>query len=136
MDINLSKPRCIHCDSPNTKLRRQIIVDGTSQVAWRCVKCDRWAENPPKWIRHEDANKLLRQWCAEIDDLPIVEDHSDRQLCIICGEPGQNHHFAPKVLAEAFGGDWGKWPEVNLCLKHHRLWHDTVTSGLHRSSKE
>lgn len=129
----VGKPnQCDHCNGKELKLRRQVTGSGVAQVAWRCIECDRWAQKPPVWIGHLSLSDYLKQFGSVIDDIPLVADYSDQQACIICGEPGEWHHFAPQALSLAFGDDWLKWPCAPLCVRHHRLWHDTVTPNLRR----
>lgn len=133
MDTGIPRPEhCAHCGSTELKLRRQLIVSGAAQIAWRCLHCGRWAETSPHWIAHDTLLRYLRRWDAKIDTIPLVADYSVEQPCIICGKPGEYHHWAPQCLADAFGEDWGRWPGAALCVFHHRLWHDTVTPELSR----
>ena len=130
-------PTCGHCGGDNVKMRRQIIANGGSQFAWRCLDCDRWAEKPPKWIKHEEVEVLLKRYHKTLDDILTVEDYSNLQPCVVCGEPGEVHHWAPQALESEFGADWYKWPTAPLCLRHHLLWHKVITPTLsERRSRE
>ena len=124
----LERPTCCKCGSKNVKLRRQISASGVAMVAWRCLDCDHWAAWPVNWIKHEYLATFLEPY--HIDDIPIIADYSDRTPCVICGEPGQNHHFAPQAWSDRFGPEWHLWPCAYLCAKHHKLWHGVVTPGL------
>lgn len=121
---------CAHCGKHNVLLRRQIKADGTAHFAWRCLDCDRWAEIPPKWLPHRELEARLSKQGGRLEDIPIVEDHSDQQPCCVCGEPGQYHHWAPQAMSEQFGEDWYKWPGKYLCPRHHTQWHRIVTPDL------
>jgi hypothetical protein len=78
---------------------------------------------------------LLNADGKKIGDLPTVQNSSKKTPCIICGEPGEEHHFAPRIVADAFGDDWEKWPTAFLCIKHHLLWHRVVTPHLNEDKK-
>lgn len=124
------RPVCAHCSGTRVLLRRRINADGSAHIAWRCLDCNRWAENPPKWMGHKEIVAKLARWKATLEDVPIIEDYRDRQPCCICGEPGQYHHWSPQALHGQFGDDWYKWPGAYLCPFHHRLWHRVVTPTL------
>ena len=130
MGTALTAPICTHCGGCKVKLRRQVASSGVSQVAWRCLECDRWAENPPIWLSHAVLNSALARWQAKVTDLEIIADYSADHPCIICGRPGEDHHWAPQALAKNFGDDWPLWPMAYLCKEHHDLWHRTVTPYL------
>lgn len=106
------------------------MASGVLQFAWRCLDCDRWAESPPKWISHNWLLQALTKQGATFEDIPIVADYSDMQPCVVCGAPGEVHHWAPEAMAELFGADWTDWPTSPLCVKHHHLWHQIVTPSL------
>ncbi len=124
------RPACVHCGHNNTKLRRQIIANGANQIAWWCINCQRWAVTPVRWISYYEAERLLKPYGANIGQIPVVEDYSNRLPCIICGAPGELHHWAPQSLKSCFGEEWSKWPLAPLCVKHHLLWHQLVTPTL------
>ena len=127
----LTPPICIRCHSRNVKLRRVITSSGVSQVAWRCIDGDHWAENPKRSLPHADVIQVLNRYGVTIEDLSVIEDYrSEKYRCVICGDPAEDHHWAPQALADAFGDDWHKWPHAPLCVKHHRQWHDIVTPEL------
>jgi hypothetical protein len=63
-------------------------------------------------------------------DIPLVADYSAENTCVICGQPGETHHWAPQAMSEQFGDDWFHWPVCPLCQGHHRLWHQIVTPEL------
>ena len=98
--------------------------------AWRCLKCDSWAANPTKWIKHDEMQKLAVKAGKPLDDVPVIEDY--RQACIICGHSGaQYNHWMPQTLKEhpAVAPQWAQWDNLGapLCQFHHDLWHDLVT---------
>lgn len=124
------RPTCAHCGSTNIKLRRQIIANGTSQVAWRCLECNRWAESPARWLKHVEVEALLDPYNVTLGELAIVADYRDAQACVVCGEPGELHHWAPQAYADQFGDEWYLYPMAPLCPRHHRLWHEIVTPDL------
>lgn len=126
----LIRPACQRCRGSNVKLRRQIIVNGTSQLGWWCLNCERWAERPIRWLSHEQLTVELGRYRATIEDVPIIKDESEERPCIICGAPGEYHHWAPQALSGAFGHEWVRWPGAWLCMYHHRLWHRVVTPML------
>ena len=129
MDTSIiERPTCHKCGGKNVRLRRQISASGVAIVAWRCLDCDRWAVWPVNWIKHEYLSAYLEPYC--IDDIPIIADYSDQTPCVICGEPGQLHHFAPQAWSARFGPEWHLWPCAYLCDKHHQLWHKIVTPVL------
>ena len=123
-------PICSRCGSADVKLRKQIISNGDLQIAWRCMNCQRWAEQPMKWLAHTPLRIALERKGYTIDDIPTIEDYSDCQPCIICGAPGESHHWAPQAFEIDFGEDWIQWPIEALCLEHHRQWHSIVTPSL------
>jgi hypothetical protein len=70
----LITPVCIHCASTTVKIRRQIISNSGVLYAWRCMECGRWAESPPRWIKHGIIAALARHWKMTPDDIPLIED--------------------------------------------------------------
>jgi len=94
------------------------------------MSCERWAEKPVHWLKHDSLREKLEAQGNTLEEIPTVGDYSGLQPCVICGEPGEIHHWAPQALQEAFGEEWIKWPTAPLCLKHHRLWHRVVTPAL------
>jgi hypothetical protein len=133
---SLDRPRCVRCGGrESVKMQRQKTASGVSQVAWYCERCRRWAETPVHWQSHAELTQTLARQGATIDDIPIVNDYTRAAPCIICGEPGEWMHWAPQALADRFGADWSKWPQDPLCVKHHRLWHDTVWPGSSKNGR-
>lgn len=131
MDDPLRIPECAHCGSiTSVKLRKHIISSGVAQIAWWCIDCERWAQKPPQWIKHTIVAKRLAKQGNTIDDIPNVADNSDATPCIICGEPGEVHHWAPQAYELEFGEDWWSYPTCSLCKHHHDQWHRIVTPGL------
>jgi hypothetical protein len=126
----LDTPTCQHCGSSNVKLRRYIISNGTSQISWRCLDCNRWAEKIRMSISYDIILGILRKWGKVLKDLPIAEDRSSDTPCVVCGAPGEYHHWAPSAWNIRFGEEWNKWPCSYLCPKHHHLWHAIVTPTL------
>lgn len=126
----MKKPRCAHCQGESVKLRANVTSSGVRQVAWRCLSCERWAEKPVHWIGYAALTVYLRQFKASLDDIPIVHDYSSATPCVICGEPGEMHHWAPRAYQARFGDDWVLWPMAPLCQRHHHLWHTIVTPDL------
>lgn len=125
----IATPNCARCGSANVKLRRSIAGNGKSQISWFCLACKSWATKPVLWLNHEAVNAYLARWHKSIVDIPTLDDYSTNAPCVVCGEPGEWMHWAPQALADAFGDEWAKWPQDPLCVKHHRLWHDTVWPG-------
>lgn len=130
MGAILKAPPCQHCHSGQVKLRRLVASDGTSRISWWCLTCERWAQNPVTWIAHSLVKAELSRWKASIEDIQVVGDYSEQTPCVICGKPGQWHHWAPQAMSERFGEDWFKWPCAYLCEYHHQLWHCIVTPSL------
>jgi len=127
----LKVPACAHCgSSASVKLRKHIIANGKTQIAWWCIDCERWALKPPHWIKHALVAHRLEKQGATIDDIPAIADHSDATPCIICGEPGEVHHWAPQAYRDEFGDDWWAYPTAHLCDYHHKQWHKIVTPQL------
>lgn len=131
----ITRPACAHCGATHVLLRKQRVSNGTYQIAWHCPVCGRWAELPVVWLKHEAVRALLQKYDTEIDDVPVITDYSDSCPCIVCGNPGEWHHWAPQSMAHLFGNDWMRWPTAPLCPEHHRLWHDLVTPNLRRLPK-
>jgi hypothetical protein len=111
-------------------LRRFVIANGDVQIRWFCTECQRDAEIPTRHLKHMDVAQYLKRWNKTLADIPVVADYSNRQPCIICGGPGEYHHWAPQALAAEFGDDWTKWPIAPLCRNHHMLWHHILTPYL------
>lgn len=136
----MKHPICAHCGSIRTKLRKQITSSGAIQVAWICTECHRWAELPHRWISHDFINaefkKGQRTENSTIDSIPTIKDSSNMNPCIICGAPGEEHHWAPQAYKSDFGKEWMSWPTSSLCLEHHRQWHNIVTPSLVTHKKE
>ena len=110
------------------KLRRKIASNGVNMYTWWCTECEQHASVltfiPHKVVKGwQDSNKLK----ISLDEIPVVDDFSHELPCVICGQPGEYHHWAPQSLAEFFGNDWQKWPGSALCRKHHNQWHSIVT---------
>lgn len=111
-------------------MRQHISANGTSQFAWYCMDCKRWALRPPQWIKHDVLKRQLAKQDAVLEDIPITEDYRNALPCVVCGEPGEMHHWAPQAYSESFGEDWYLWPLEALCIRHHRRWHQIVTPDL------
>lgn len=134
----IHQPPCHKCGKP-TGLYYSIRRDGTKQYQWHCADCKRnWSPNGNSgyFIPH----RLVEQWLSDWKPTVLAKFENERCLadyrqidteqvrCVVCGELGaQNHHFAPQSLAEYFGDDFEKYPQVDLCDYHHRLWHEVVT---------
>ena len=127
----IHKPQyCERCNSTNIKLRRALLINGVSRIAWWCMSCERWAIHLGPAIPHTDVTAFMAQYGSTIEDIPIVRDDSMECPCVICGKPGEWHHWAPQSMGNAFGADHIRWPGAFLCIYHHHLWHDIVTPGL------
>ena len=136
----MKHPVCVRCGSYDVKLRKQITSSGAIQIAWYCRECYRWAEIPQKWLRHDFINaefkKNIHTKDSTIYNIPTINDSSGDNPCIICGGPGENHHWAPQAYESDFGVEWIAWPTAALCLEHHRQWHNIVTPTLGNHKKE
>jgi len=126
----MKRPACAHCGGDGVVMRRQIIANGTPQFAWHCTARSRWALTPPQWIKHDILRRQLAKQGAAPEDIPVVGDWSDAIPCVICGEPGEVHHWSPQAYSEYFGDGWHLWPTAALCRLHHRQWHEIVTPEL------
>lgn len=105
-------------------LVRNITSSGVSQVFWLCEDCRRSIEIGACFISHEK----LRSVGIDPDLLPIVEDRTGTNICVVCvAEEGELHHWAPKAL---FGDASEDWPKSHLCRKCHAEWHSKVTPGI------
>lgn len=124
------KPGCRRCGGNDIKLRRQIKANGSVAIGWWCLECHRWAIPGGAWLKHSEVEAHLLPFKSKIEDIPVAEDYSQDHPCVICGEPGEWHHFAPQAWAEEFGDDWRLWPGAYLCIKHHQQWHRIVTPSL------
>lgn len=102
---------CWECGSHEIGLGGLVQTDGRIAIKFYCAKCHRsqsGALRVPEIIRN--AIGLLI--------------HKKHQPCQVqgCGQAySQAHHILPKSV------DWDLawiYPTVNLCVFHHRLWHD------------
>lgn len=118
---------CDHCEGGNTRIRCQIIANGLRQFGWYCLDCQRWAEKPIRWLAHTWVEAVCQRHGKTSADIPAIADFSNENNCIICGQPGEMHHWAPQALKNHFGEDYWRWPMAALCVLHHRLWHNAVT---------
>jgi hypothetical protein len=123
------RPQCRHCNG-DTFMRGARGANGVVRYAWYCLACQRWAVFGGQWISHASLTLRLAQQGARPEDIPIVQDDSAVAPCVICGDPGEAHHWAPQHLKEAFGDEWYKWPTANLCRPHHDLWHHILTPNM------
>jgi len=118
---------CLKCEQDRTVvLVRNITSSGTSQVFWMCETCEKRAEK--KFIKHE----IIEGSGYVIDEIRIKEDYSNQTPCIICGEPGEFHHWMPQAFIKEYSLN-SKWYRIGdfLCHHHHvDIWHDIVTPGL------
>jgi len=127
----MKTPVCSHCGSyDEVKLRTNINSNGNYLIGWYCTSCNHWAENPIKWLKYPEVSVYLENWGKSIIDIPILEDRSKENPCMICGEPGERHHLAPQAYKEEFGEEWDTWPILNLCKYHHTKWHKIITPSL------
>ena len=129
-------PRCSRCNGDRVLLRRQIAGNGVNQFGWWCEKCERWAVKGKAFLPHDLVMGWLRKHNIEPDQIPIIADYSHETPCVICGDPGEWHHWAPQALANQGGEDWHKYPGAYLCRHHHRLWHMIVTPELARMARK
>jgi hypothetical protein len=123
---------CAHCGGHDVRLRRLRNGNASEHIAFYCLDCERWAEYPIRWLKRSELEERLAKQGTRIDQIPLLDDYSDRQPCIICGAPGEWHHWAPQSMSENFAPDWFKWPGAYLCREHHMLWHHVVTPELVR----
>lgn len=121
---------CQRCGGSNVKLRRTRIRNGTYQIAYECLDCNRRAQIGGPSLPHKAVATFLRTWGKNIDDIPVARDYTGQTACVICGKPGDYHHWAPQKWARHFGSDWYVWPGAYLCQEHHALWHRIVTPAL------
>ena len=128
------RPTCTSCNVPML-LRKQIASNGTKQIGWYCVQCERW-EQPTRWLAHKDVTDCLRAYQATIDNIPTVNDYRDVP-CVVCGQIGtETHHWMPQKFNSHpdVEAEWPAWQSLQapLCKYHHDLWHDLVTPWMPR----
>ena len=93
------RPTCPVCNVPML-MRKQIAGNGTKQIGWYCVQCERW-EQPTRWLAHKDVTDCLRAYQATIDNIPTVNDYRDVP-CVVCGQIGtETHHWMPRTLKQS-----------------------------------
>jgi hypothetical protein len=119
-------PQCSRCNGDGVLLRRQIAANGVNQFGWWCEKCERWAVKGKPFLSHG----WLQARNIQPNEIPIIADYSHETPCVICGEPGELHHWAPQALNNQGGEEWHRYPTEYLCRYHHRLWHMIVTPEL------
>lgn len=110
-------------------MARKIGSSGTSYYALWCKDCERWVESPPRWIKHAIIERALERQGIKVENIYVVGDDSHSTPCIICGAPGEWHHWAPQALSHHLG-EWPHWPCAYLCRHHHLQWHKAVTPAL------
>src|SRR5574340_592934 len=123
MTIEIIRERdCQKCGQVrHVKLVRNITVNGTSQIYWLCM-----AHNGA--AGHTITHDKVKAAGINIDELPVIENYSSQEQCIVCGAVGAElHHWAPKHL---FGDTAEAYPKSYLCHHHHMLWHDLVTPDM------
>ena len=123
--IIYKQKHCVKCDkNVSAKLVRLITANCISQVYWQCQDHMGGIDSPRKNIKHD----VLARHDIDIDRLPIVENYSEKFVCVVCGKIGaENHHWAPRYL---FGDECDSWPQSDLCRGCHQRWHDLVTPGM------
>jgi hypothetical protein len=120
---------------------RQVKSNGDVQVAWYCLKCERWVKDGQRlWLPHVLVKEFLQYWStvraadhlpSTIDQLPLVRDYTGFEPCVICGaKASEYHHFMPQVFRNDpdIAPEWARWNEcgAHLCPTHHKLWHERV----------
>lgn len=101
-------------------LRRNVIASGADVIFEVCL-----LKNPHRIVKTgvSVSYKTVERWGVKRADIPVLENYA-RILCRVdgCAEVGvELHHWAPRSI---FGEDADSWPTSELCLKHHREWHD------------
>jgi len=124
------KKLCERCNvEVLARLVRTIAQNGANQVYWWCISGNHKLARTAHFIPHD----ILRQYNIEPNRLPIMENYSHNEPCIVCGNPmTELHHFAPRYLFE----DADKWPTAYLCKPHHKQWHDRVTPNMCENKRE
>lgn len=128
MTLEIIKERdCQKCrEKRHAKLVRNIAANGTSQVYWWCFAHKGAAG---QFITHDK----IKAAGIDINDLPIIENYSEREQCAVCGSfETELHHWAPHHL---FGDQAEDYPKSYLCQHHHLLWHQLVTPDMNRREK-
>lgn len=120
--------RCERCNLDiQARLVRKIATNGVTFIYWECPSGHAITKTP-KWLPHSEVTKYV-----DISTLPVVEDYSDLEKCVVCGDRSTEwHHFAPRYL---FGDAADNWPGAHLCRYHHMLWHQLVTPEMCNKDK-
>jgi len=122
-----------------------IVSNGTKHYAFWCThpRHDQPLRGPS--VPHQLINNHAQALSLDIDDIPVIRDHS----CAQCGGDGCNlcqssnpcercggyqrierHHWAPRHLFT----DADRWPMSNLCRQCHMEWHHVVTPHMNRKT--
>lgn len=128
----LDQPKkCERCgNNQPAKLRRIIIANGSSQVRWWCLACNKAANKVVKNLPHDYVKKIINGH-GTIEDIPIVKDNRNESTqCVVCGSmSGEYHHWMPQCFIEIVPNH-DAWPGSQLCKPCHDLWHEIVTPYL------
>jgi len=128
----MQKPACRKCgQTTNVFLRYDIKANDTLQYFWHCDACERITPMGQS-IPHDTITEWMSTWTDTQKDAFYIKrlrnDYRGDIECAVChARGGELHHWAPQSLADYFGDDWSDWPQVYLCRKHHRQWHEIVT---------
>jgi hypothetical protein len=68
----MNRPTCARCHGDSV-LRRQITSNGSQLIAWYCLACDWWAEQPITWLPHTPLRAQLAKRGKCLEDVPLVE---------------------------------------------------------------
>lgn len=111
---------CFYCQSRKITRVKNRIGNGAFQVWDMCVNCERHAWGRVYYIPHKQAGMPL-------EEIPLFQDYMKHNPpCVVCHsrEGTELHHFAPRHI---FGTEEAeRWPKEYLCVKHHRVWHESV----------
>lgn len=100
-------------------LSRYIHANGTVAIRWVCDHCEDFKTS-------SDLPRSIIQGFA-LNDLPLRQDNSlePRNLppCVVCGDDAEHqHHWAPQAIFP----DWPYGLVQDLCVPHHREWHNRM----------
>jgi len=78
-------------------------------------------------------HRIIKKHGIDIEGLPQLEDRAGAVCSVTqCGNvKTESHHIAPYHLFD----NPNDWPQIPLCKKHHKEWHDIVTPNMTRKNK-
>ena len=101
-------------------LQKAIISNGEVQIKYICQMCGRRSLPISK--------KIIAASGIDINMLEVGDSYATIECevkgCVNVGY--EWHHIAPRHLFE----NPDLWPQIKLCKKHHKEWHETVTPNM------